>query len=52
MVVLGLEGDRMERVARDLPVEAHSYEVDVTDDNAALAVTVVSPTYSRAVIRR
>ncbi|MFF3728141.1 SDR family oxidoreductase [Streptomyces erythrochromogenes] len=34
VALLGLEGDRMERVARDLPVESHCYEVDVTDDEA------------------
>ncbi|OKI54607.1 SDR family oxidoreductase [Streptomyces sp. MJM1172] len=43
VALLGLEGDRMEQVARDLPVEARCYEVDVTDDDAmsrtAAAVT-------------
>ncbi|MFK0237419.1 SDR family oxidoreductase [Streptomyces vinaceus] len=43
VALLGLEGERMEQVAADLPVETRCYEVDVTDDDAmrrvAAAVT-------------
>ena len=34
VVLLGLEGEKLARVAASLPVEAHSFEVDVTDDRA------------------
>lgn len=34
VVLLGLEGEELARVAASLPVEAHSFEVDVTDDRA------------------
>ncbi|MFF3020852.1 SDR family oxidoreductase [Streptomyces sp. NPDC057939] len=45
VALLGLEGERMGQVARDLPVEAHCYEVDITDDNAMhRAATAVTDT--------
>lgn len=34
VALLGLEGERLERTARDLPGGARGYEVDVTDDEA------------------